>query len=171
MLTGHLQLLVLKALSKQNLSGYALIKQIEQQTGFWKPSPGSIFPLLQKLEHEGHISTAKEKRKNTYSITPKGKAHVKAMVHKKHELVCRMEEMLKVHQALAYDKDDAHFFSMILEQIKKGEIPFKELQPEIGMVRGTIFQLYASSCVKGNEKAIKHILQQTIKKLRSLKRS
>ena len=50
MFPGHLKMLVLRILSKQELSGYAIIKQIEHETGFWKPSPGSMFPLLQPVD-------------------------------------------------------------------------------------------------------------------------
>lgn len=170
MFPGHLKLLVLRILSKQELSGYAIIKHIEQETGFWKPSPGSMFPLLQKLEGEGFIGHVKEKMRNAYSITPKGKQHLKLIMQKKHELIERMGEMLRLHQAIAYDRHDANFFFMIMEQLKKGDIPFKELQPELGMVRGSIFQLYAKDKVKGNEKKIKSILRDTITKLKKLHR-
>ncbi|MBI2546487.1 PadR family transcriptional regulator [Candidatus Woesearchaeota archaeon] len=166
MFPGHLKLLVLKILTKQELSGYAIIKQIKLETGFWKPSPGSIFPLLQKLEDEGLISHAEEKRRNRYAITAKGRQHVKLFMQKKHELLERMGEMLRLHQAIAYDKHDANFFLMIMEQLKKGEIPFKELQPEVGMVRGSIFKLYAGNKVIGNEKQIKAVLREAVRKLR-----
>jgi DNA-binding PadR family transcriptional regulator len=34
---------------KKILLGMGLIKEIENKTGFWKPSPGSIYPLMEDL--------------------------------------------------------------------------------------------------------------------------
>ena len=48
--------------------------------GSWRPSPGSIYPLLKKLEHDGllkHKATAACKgRQLFYSITAKGKGEL-----------------------------------------------------------------------------------------------
>ncbi|MBI2653024.1 helix-turn-helix transcriptional regulator, partial [Candidatus Woesearchaeota archaeon] len=52
MMAGYLRLIVMKTLANRRLSGYDLIKQIEKDTGTWKPSFGSIYPLLKKLLKE-----------------------------------------------------------------------------------------------------------------------
>jgi DNA-binding PadR family transcriptional regulator len=54
--TGHLKILVLTILNERPMSGYALMKEIERRTGFWRPSPGSIYPLLKSLEDGGMIT-------------------------------------------------------------------------------------------------------------------
>ena len=43
---GLLRFLVLKMLSEKPMSGTEIIEEIQTQTGSWKPSPGSIYPLL-----------------------------------------------------------------------------------------------------------------------------
>ena len=50
---GLLRFLVLKMLSKKPMSGSEIIQEIENQTISWKPSPGSIYPLLSWLQKKG----------------------------------------------------------------------------------------------------------------------
>jgi len=50
---GLLRFLVLKMLSEKPMSGSEIIQEIETQTGSWKPSPGSIYPLLSWLHKKG----------------------------------------------------------------------------------------------------------------------
>ena len=61
--------------SKGPMTGADIMREIEKVTqGFWKPSPGAIYPALDKLEAEGYIQIAKvEGSKNYYEITEKGK--------------------------------------------------------------------------------------------------
>jgi DNA-binding PadR family transcriptional regulator len=50
---GLLRFLVLKMLSEKPMSGTEIIEAIEMQTGSWKPSPGSIYPLLAWMLKKG----------------------------------------------------------------------------------------------------------------------
>jgi len=58
---GGLKLIVLKILNEKDFTGYGLIKEIEDQTGFWKPSPGSMYPLMNDLLKKGLVSCKKSK--------------------------------------------------------------------------------------------------------------
>jgi len=71
---GFLRFYVLKLISKSEspISGYTLMKRIEEETGFWRPSPGSIYPLLASLEEGELIEHRKERDKKLYSITKAG---------------------------------------------------------------------------------------------------
>ncbi|MEM0155334.1 MAG: PadR family transcriptional regulator [Thermoplasmataceae archaeon] len=44
----------------------------ERTDGTWKPSPGSIYPALKRLEHRGFIEKQEENGRVMYSITEKG---------------------------------------------------------------------------------------------------
>jgi len=53
---GFIRLHVLEALEESPKSGSEIIDQIEKHTnGFWKPSPGSIYPLLAWLQEKAYI--------------------------------------------------------------------------------------------------------------------
>jgi len=78
LLKGHSRLLVLAALNKQPMHGYALSEylQVEMAEAF-KFGVGMIYPLLQKLEQEKYILGVWEEfagmRKRVYHLTKKGK--------------------------------------------------------------------------------------------------
>ena len=69
MMSGYLRLIVMKTLANRRLSGYDLIKEIESNTGTWKPSFGSIYPLLEKLLKEKLVDFKVEGRKKAYFLT------------------------------------------------------------------------------------------------------
>ena len=58
------------------MSGVEIVEEIEQETrGFWKPSPGSIYPLLARLQDKGYtneLSTGESGLKR-YVLTDEGK--------------------------------------------------------------------------------------------------
>jgi DNA-binding PadR family transcriptional regulator len=61
--------------------GYEILQDIGEKTeGAWRPGPGSIYPLLKKLELAGFIEAQSPKNTETsqriYHITPRGAEHV-----------------------------------------------------------------------------------------------
>lgn len=73
---GFLRYHVLKALSEKPMSGSELMEDIEAHTGgCWKPSPGSIYPLLAWLQDNNYIKEfPAENGLKRYELTEKGKA-------------------------------------------------------------------------------------------------
>ncbi|UCC58351.1 MAG: PadR family transcriptional regulator [Candidatus Bathyarchaeum sp.] len=73
---GLLRFLVLRLLAEKPMSGAEIVEEIEQETyGKWKPSPGSIYPLLAWLQDNGYTSesAAVESGMKRYVLTNKGK--------------------------------------------------------------------------------------------------
>ncbi|MEM1514737.1 MAG: PadR family transcriptional regulator [Candidatus Bathyarchaeia archaeon] len=53
---GFLRYQVLELLSERALSGSEIMDEMERRTfGIWRPSPGSIYPLLAWLHDSGYI--------------------------------------------------------------------------------------------------------------------
>jgi DNA-binding PadR family transcriptional regulator len=53
--------------------GYDIIRELEEQSyGFYKPSPGVIYPTLQMLQEMGYASSTEQEGKKVYSITEDG---------------------------------------------------------------------------------------------------
>jgi DNA-binding PadR family transcriptional regulator len=73
---GFIRYHVLEALSQKPMSGSELMDDIEKHTGgFWKPSPGSIYPLLSWLQDNGYIKElAVENGLKRYELTESGKS-------------------------------------------------------------------------------------------------
>lgn len=60
-------------------NGYGIMKQIEERTGgFWRTSPGSVYPTLAQLVDEGLIAPAEggESGGTTYALTEAGGTYV-----------------------------------------------------------------------------------------------
>jgi DNA-binding PadR family transcriptional regulator len=72
---GDVRGLLLAALSQGDAHGYELMRRLEEQAGGrWRPSPGSVYPLLQLLEDEGLVRGRDENGRKVYELTDEGRA-------------------------------------------------------------------------------------------------
>ncbi len=61
-------------IAEQPRHGYELIKVLEERyAGFYRPSPGSVYPTLQLLEDEGSVTSEPVEGKRVYTITDAGR--------------------------------------------------------------------------------------------------
>jgi len=71
---GTMEPLILRVLLDKPMHGYEIISTLEEQShGFWRPSPGSIYPTLQLLEEKGHVTVDEQSGKKVYALTTEGK--------------------------------------------------------------------------------------------------
>jgi DNA-binding PadR family transcriptional regulator len=71
---GDIKYLLLTLLAEQPQHGYQLIKELEaRQGGFYRPSPGSVYPTLQLLEEGGYLTSEQIEGKRVYTITESGR--------------------------------------------------------------------------------------------------
>jgi DNA-binding PadR family transcriptional regulator len=74
---GDMKFLLLELLTERPKHGYEMIKELENRySGFYSPSPGTIYPTLQMLEDRGYVRSVSEEGKRVYSITDEGKAYL-----------------------------------------------------------------------------------------------
>jgi DNA-binding PadR family transcriptional regulator len=72
---GDIRVVLLTLIAEQPRHGYELIKLVEERYGgFYRPSPGVIYPTLQLLEDEGHVTSETLEGKRVYTITESGRA-------------------------------------------------------------------------------------------------
>jgi len=73
---GFIRYHVLEALNQKPMSGSEIMDEIEKRTGgFWKPSPGSIYPLLAWLQDNDCIKELPiENGLKRYELTENGKS-------------------------------------------------------------------------------------------------
>ncbi|MGB9728705.1 MAG: PadR family transcriptional regulator [Thermoprotei archaeon] len=75
---GGLRFLVLWILSEAPKNGVEIINEIERMTwGWWRPSPGSIYPLLSTLLRDGLVTKLENGR---YKLTEKGLEEIKEVL-------------------------------------------------------------------------------------------
>ncbi len=91
---GFLRYKVLRLLDEKPMSGSEIMVEIERQTeGRWKPSPGSIYPLLSWLQDKGYIKEAAEQEAGIkrYELTDQGKSFLQEHIKKRDEIRKRFE--------------------------------------------------------------------------------
>jgi DNA-binding PadR family transcriptional regulator len=76
---GDIKYVLLELLAEQPRHGYELMKELERRhAGFHRPSPGSVYPTLQMLEDEGHLTSELVDGKRIYTITESGRGLLEA---------------------------------------------------------------------------------------------
>jgi DNA-binding PadR family transcriptional regulator len=71
---GRLRLYLLKLLEESPRHGYDVIRLLEDRfLGLYAPSPGTIYPRLQRLEAEGLVTRNEEDGRKVYRITDAGR--------------------------------------------------------------------------------------------------
>ena len=76
---GNLRLYLLSLLSETSMHGYELMQALDERFGgTYKPSAGTIYPRLAKLEDEGLVTKLKEGRRAIYAITEAGRSELQA---------------------------------------------------------------------------------------------
>jgi len=84
---GRLRLYVLKLLEESPRHGYDVIRLLEDRfMGLYAPSPGTIYPRLQRLEAEGLVTQSQEGGRKVYQLTDAGRE----------ELASRREELAEL---------------------------------------------------------------------------
>ncbi|MFW6014130.1 MAG: PadR family transcriptional regulator [Candidatus Nanoarchaeia archaeon] len=94
----------MEGLLKENMSGSKLMEFIENRAGK-KPSPGSIYPLLNNMSEKNILSYTKEGTKKIYHLTQKGKKSITKLKKEKEEIFKRCN---RITQEL--DKIDSEGF-------------------------------------------------------------
>ncbi len=96
---GYMRIAFLILLSKKPCHGYEMMKEVKERTqGFWKPTAGGVYPILQSLEKAGYIigewSPQKRKRK-IYKITQSGKLILDRALLKQNQIAESMNTLFK----------------------------------------------------------------------------
>ncbi|MCR6689410.1 PadR family transcriptional regulator [Cellulomonas sp.] len=86
---GQLRLYLLALLESGPKHGYELITALSDRFGgTYRPSAGTIYPRLARLEEEGLVTRVDQERKSTYALTEAGYA----------ELTARREDLARLEQ-------------------------------------------------------------------------
>ncbi len=149
---GLLRHVIVRLLLSGDMTGSDIMRILDERSeGFWRPSPGSIYPLLSSLEDEGIIKTVKtEGRSKTYSLSKGGRSRIKEILRMKHDVEhkARLNRMIWIQ--LLEPADRAHFHIMGMKHA-------------IGHLNETIGELSASE-----RKKLRTTVESTVKELASL---
>jgi DNA-binding PadR family transcriptional regulator len=101
---GVLPWYIIHLLEEHPLYGNEIIRHIAEMTkGTWKPSPGSVYPLLHNFEKEGLIvgdwERGKAAPKRRYRLTDEGKAALPVMQRELVERLSHAKNLIEHHIA------------------------------------------------------------------------
>ena len=166
MIRGNLKILVLKALEKHSLSGYALMKYIEDKIGT-KPSPGSMYPVLDEMTKENLVVCKKEGRKKIYSLTKEGKNKLKELAQQKEIIIKKMEDSLKLFAAMT--GQNIAPFQQTIDALKKGTYSIEDIPPEIHNLKMEMGRIFGRGLFPKNKKKVKEIFKKATNELKKIK--
>jgi DNA-binding PadR family transcriptional regulator len=76
---GDVRRAVLSALGDGPGHGYEVMRRLEARSGgIWRPSPGSVYPILQMLQDEGLVRSHAQDGTRVYELTDTGTAEAAA---------------------------------------------------------------------------------------------
>ncbi|MFH1505651.1 MAG: PadR family transcriptional regulator [archaeon] len=159
MFRGHLRFFVLHALAEKDMAGYRLMKTLGEELGD-KPSPGTIYPLLEHLKEEKLVTCKACERKKVYSITKEGKDFLKHTLNAKQEMVEKLQRMhclLEPEQA----KNNDWAFKVWKQNMPRTLV----VAPEVRSFMKALFQKIEE---KKSQAEIKSFLKQKTQELKSL---
>ena len=93
---GFLRYQLLKKLNQKPMSGSEIMSELENETkGYWKPSPGSIYPLLAWLQDQNLIKEAEQTEPGIrrYTLTDPGKAFLETEIKSRDEINKHMQNL------------------------------------------------------------------------------
>ncbi len=165
MLRGHLKFMVLTYLGKSPMSGYDLIKTIEENTG-WKPSYGSIYPILNSIVKENLATIKIDKRKKVYILNSNGKNELKQQHNEKNKILGSMNESFKMLENVCNINSEFHIY--VMNEIQNGKVPFKEITIETQDMQNEMTRLAKSGILEKRKSDVKKVLKDTILKLKKI---
>jgi DNA-binding PadR family transcriptional regulator len=93
---GFLRYQLLKKLNQKPMSGSEIMSELENETtGYWRPSPGSIYPLLAWLQDQKLIRETEQTEPGIrrYTLTDAGKAFLETEMKSRDEINKHMQNL------------------------------------------------------------------------------
>jgi DNA-binding PadR family transcriptional regulator len=150
---GYLRIAVLALLSRNSRHGYEIMKQIKERTGgFWRPTAGGIYPILQSLEESGYIEgkwdAQRRRKRKTYQITETGRPVLQQALARQSQIADNMGDLFREFMKDVLDVKSAakppvpDFFSVFLEEEKENpEDTVAALEQKRNQIEGGIERL------------------------------
>jgi len=161
---GFLKSYILKLLRSGSKHGYAIIKSIENETG-WKPSPGGIYPTLHDLEKKGLIIKFKDGRRKYYKLTKNGKKFIEKFDKSLNEMKDRFRNFIGIMSQIL-DVKESELRKMMGSHIKSQRSLIFILSPSLRKSLLKSRELISKIAQdKTKHKKLEKVLKETVKKL------
>ncbi len=169
MLRNKLRTLILKHLRDGPRSGYQLINDIQKHTG-WKPSYGSIYPLLDKMRSEGLLTVTQEGRRKLYRLSARGREQSRQLSAQDAELVTRAQESfaLIAHILGLDDAQHQELAELFFATLERGDKPPAAHARALADFKIAYWDLHQRGVTTKKKAAITKIIKDATRQLRAL---
>jgi DNA-binding PadR family transcriptional regulator len=171
---GFIRYQVLESLSRKPMSGSEIISEIEKKTnGRWKPSPGSIYPLLSWLQDSGHIKDVPSDQSGMkrYELTGSGKA----LLEQQRTIMEEQEKLIERHRkSYAKFRGNRRFFGPPFMRAPWFHLPPEKVEELRESMKGLMrisFKLGENLGDHFSEEAfedVRRVLEETVEKLEKI---
>ncbi len=137
---GDIKFHLLEILKETPRHGYEIISELEQQSGGYRPSPGSVYPTLQMLEEGGFLTGEQIEGKKVYTITAEGLRLLEERGEKKFEANPKMVKAFEMRKSLM------KFGSAVMDGVRDGdEETIKKINEIVNQARRDVYSILAES--------------------------
>ena len=155
---GYTRIALLILLSEKPHHGYEMMKEVEDKTeGFWKPTAGGVYPILQSLEKAGYIKgewgPQKRKRK-IYRLTESGKLILDRALMKHSQIADSMNSLFEEYAKAVLDLDPE---AVAMPRVPNPFSPFLEKNPKSKL-----------EALEMKRKRMQHMIEMLQKELKTL---
>jgi DNA-binding PadR family transcriptional regulator len=145
---GYMGMALLLMINEKPLTGYDIMRSIKETTqGFWKPTPGGVYPVLKKLETEGLVHgdwfTYNGRKHKTYVITEDGKRTLEHVLLKQSEIALGINRLFDGFIKDMFGLENPHIAPHSIFAFFTTEVVDEELK-ELEARRVTILNLMES---------------------------
>ncbi|MDI9644057.1 MAG: helix-turn-helix transcriptional regulator [Candidatus Verstraetearchaeota archaeon] len=97
---GYMGMALLLMINERPLSGYEIMRTMRETTqGYWKPTPGGVYPVLKKLELEGLVRgewlAYKGRKRKVYNITEDGRRILEHVLLRQSEIAMSINRVFE----------------------------------------------------------------------------
>jgi DNA-binding PadR family transcriptional regulator len=121
--SGALRLLVLGLIAEAPRHGYDIIRDLNDRfEGAYRPSPGSIYPILQTLAEAGLVTSEAHGRQRLFAVTDEGRAYLDAQRAELDAINAQLEEASRPIGQSAIGEAIRDLRAVLFEKMRKGAL-------------------------------------------------
>lgn len=153
---GQLRPLILQMLAEdEEQSGSTIADKIEERVGH-RPSPGTLYPMLDRMADDDLIEKEKVGRENKYTLIEHGNESMKSFMEENSDHLEGIIESMRKHREI-FGQDELQVHIDRLERMQDNEFPESELE---SLVNDIDVRIQSSTLEPDVEEAIKEKLRE-----------
>jgi DNA-binding PadR family transcriptional regulator len=121
--SGALRLLVLGLIAEAPRHGYDIIRDLyDRFQGAYRPSPGSIYPILQTLAEAGFVTSEAHGRQRLFAVTDEGRAYLAGQRAEYDAINAQVEEAARPIGGAALGQAIRQLRAALFDKLRKGAL-------------------------------------------------